>query len=92
MALEALIDRFGRQTEDHKEVLASCMDAEGAAKAQGLAEFKEFCETWIGEVESIQETLTELRGKVNMQEATLKNLGLDVGSVRGGDTVAGPGG
>ena len=39
MALEALVDRFGRKTEDHEEVLASCMDAKGAAKAQGLAEF-----------------------------------------------------
>ena len=42
MALEALVDRFGWQTEDHEEVLASRMDAEGATKAQGLAEFQEF--------------------------------------------------
>ena len=33
-------------------------------------------------MESIQETLTELRGKVNMQDATLNNLELDVGSMR----------
>ena len=34
VALEALVDRFGRQTEDREEVLASCMDAEGIARAQ----------------------------------------------------------
>ena len=39
VALEALVDRFGRQIEDHEEVLANRMDAEGAARAQGLAEF-----------------------------------------------------
>ena len=39
LALKALFDRFGQQTEDHKEVLASRMDAEGAARAQGLGEF-----------------------------------------------------
>ena len=39
VALEALVDRFGRQTEDCEEVLASRVDAEGAARAQGLAEF-----------------------------------------------------
>ena len=58
------------------------MDAKGAARAQGLAEFQEFRETWIGEIENIQETLAELRGKVNMQEAALKNLELDVASMR----------
>ena len=42
VALEALHDRFGRQTEDHEEMLASCVDAEGAAKPKGLAEFQEF--------------------------------------------------
>ena len=33
MALEALVDPFGQQTEDREEVLASRMDAEGAARA-----------------------------------------------------------
>ena len=42
VALEALVDRFGRQTEDREDVLASRMDAEGAARAQGMAEFQEF--------------------------------------------------
>ena len=42
MALEALVDRFGRQTEDCEEVLSSCVDAEGATRAQGLAKFQEF--------------------------------------------------
>ena len=42
MALEALVDRFGQQTEGCEEVLASRMDAEGATRAQGLAEFQEF--------------------------------------------------
>ena len=66
MALEALVDRFDRQSEDCEEVLASRVDAEGAAKAQGLAEFQEFRETWIGEIESIQETLAGLTEMVNM--------------------------
>ena len=39
MALKALVDRFGWQTKYREEVLASRVDAEGAAKAQGLAEF-----------------------------------------------------
>ena len=39
VALEALVDRFGQQTEDGKEMLASRVDAESAARAQGLAEF-----------------------------------------------------
>ena len=60
VALKALVDRFGWQTEDREEVLASRVDAEGAARAQGLAKFQEFRETWIGEVESIQETLAGL--------------------------------
>ena len=42
VALEALVDRFGRQTEDREEVLASRVDAEGVVRAQGLAEFQEF--------------------------------------------------
>ena len=42
MALEALVDRFGRQTEDREKVLASRVDAESAAKAQGMAELQEF--------------------------------------------------
>ena len=42
VALEALVDRFGWQTEDREEVLASRVDAEGAARAQGMAEFQEF--------------------------------------------------
>ena len=53
MTLEALVDRFGPQTEDQEEVLASHVDAEGAARAQGLAEFQEFRETWITELEGI---------------------------------------
>ena len=53
MAVEDLVDRFGWQIEDREEVLASCMDAKGATRAQRLAEFQEFWETWIGEVESI---------------------------------------
>ena len=39
VALEALVNHFGRQTEDHEEVLASRMDAKGATRAQGLAQF-----------------------------------------------------
>ena len=39
VALEALVDRFGWQTKDREEVLPSHMDAEGAARAQGLVEF-----------------------------------------------------
>ena len=42
VALEALVDRFGWQTEDREDVLASRVDAEGAARAQGMAEFQEF--------------------------------------------------
>ena len=42
MALEALVDQFCRQTEDQEEVLANCMDAKGATRAQGLVEFQEF--------------------------------------------------
>ena len=34
MALEALVDRFGLQTEDREEVLASFVDAEGATKVE----------------------------------------------------------
>ena len=45
MALEASVDRFGWPTEDHEEVLASYMNVEGAARAQGLAESQEFRET-----------------------------------------------
>ena len=33
MALEALVDQFGQQTEYREETLASHIDAEGAAKA-----------------------------------------------------------
>ena len=65
-ALEAWVDRFGQQTEDREEMLASYVDAEGAASAQGLAEFQEFRETWIGEIESIHETLAGLTETVNM--------------------------
>ena len=50
VALQALVDRFGRQIEDREDVLASRVDAEGAARAQGMAEFQEFQETWIGEL------------------------------------------
>ena len=32
VALEALVGRFGQQTEDREEVLASHMDVEGAAR------------------------------------------------------------
>ena len=39
VALEALVGRFGQQTEDREEVLASCVDAEGAIRAQVLAKF-----------------------------------------------------
>ena len=41
VALEASVSHFGRQTESQEEVLASHMDAKGAARAQGLAEFQE---------------------------------------------------
>ena len=81
VALKALVDRFGRQTEDHEEVLASHIDAEGAAKAQGMAEFQEFCETWIGELESIQEPLVKLTETINMRGTALKDLGIDVGTM-----------
>ena len=39
VALEALVNCFGRQIEDREEVLASCINAKGATKAQGLTEF-----------------------------------------------------
>ena len=42
VALKALVDRFGRWIEDQEEVLASCMDAKGVARVQGLTEFQEF--------------------------------------------------
>ena len=42
MALKALVDWFGQQTKNREEVLAHCVDAEGVARAQGLAEFQEF--------------------------------------------------
>ena len=60
MALEALVDTFGWQTENREELLASCMDAESATRAQGLSKFQEFQEIWIGEIESISETLDRL--------------------------------
>ena len=82
VALEALVDHFGWQTEDREEVLASRVDAEGAARAQGLAEFQEFRETWIGEIESIQETLAGLTETINMQGTVLKDLEVDVGTMR----------
>ena len=63
-------------------MLASHMDAEGAARAQGLVEFQESREIWIGEVESIQVILAQLRVKLNMQDVALKNLELDVGSIQ----------
>ena len=44
VALKTLVDRFGWQTEDREEMLASRVDAESAAKAQGMAEFQEFRE------------------------------------------------
>ena len=47
-----------------------------------MADFQEFRETWIAKVESIQKTLTEPRGKVNIQDAALKNLELDLGFMR----------
>ena len=81
MALEALGDRFGRQTEDREDGLASCVDAESAARAQGMAEFQEFRETWIGELEGIQETLARLTETLNMQGVTLKDLEIDVGTM-----------
>ena len=69
------------KTEDREEVLASHVDAEGAARAQGLAKFQEFRETWIGKVESIQETLAGLTEIVNMQGTALKDLEIDVGAM-----------
>ena len=82
VALEALDDRFGQQTEDREEVLANRVDTEGATRAQGLAEFQEFRETWIGEIESIQETLVGLTEIVNMHGTALKDLEVDVGAMR----------
>ena len=81
MALEALVDRFGRQTEDHEEVLASRVDVASAARAQGMAEFQEFRETWIGEIENIQETLAGLTETVNRQAVALHDLEIDVGTM-----------
>ena len=45
VALEALVDRFGRQTEQREEQLANRMETEGAIRAQGRAEFDEFRST-----------------------------------------------
>ena len=53
MALRALVNGFGQQTNDREELLASSMDAEITAKAQGLAEFQEFQSTSIGKMERI---------------------------------------
>ena len=53
VALEALVDRFGRQTEQREEQLAHRMDIEGAIRAQGRAEFEEFRATWIEEIEKV---------------------------------------
>ena len=47
-----------------------------------MAKFQEFRETWIGEVESIQETLAGLTETVNMQGTALKDLEIDVGTMR----------
>ena len=58
------------------------MDAEGAARAQGMAEFQEFRETWIRELEGIQGTLAKLTDSVHMQGTTLKDLEIDVGTMR----------
>ena len=58
------------------------MDAESATGAQGLTEFQEFRETWIGELESIQETLAGLTEMVNKQGIALKDLEIDVGTMR----------
>ena len=58
------------------------MDAEGAARAQGMAEFQEFRETWIGELEGIQETLAKLTDSVHMQGTALKDLEIDVGTMQ----------
>ena len=48
VALEALVDRFGWQTEDCEEILANYMDTESAIRAQGLAKLQEFQKTQIG--------------------------------------------
>ena len=64
------------------EVLVSRVDAKSAARAQGMAEFQEFRETWIGELEGIQEAQAKLTETVNMQGAALKDLEIDVGTMR----------
>ena len=47
-----------------------------------MVEFQEFRETWIGEIEGIQETLAKLAKTVNMQGIALKDLKIDVGTMR----------
>ena len=54
-----------------------------------MAEFQEFRETWIGELEGIQETLAGLTETVNRQGATLKDLEIDVGTMREELTILG---
>ena len=47
VALEALVNRFGRQIGNREEMLASGMDVESAAKAPRLAELQEFQSTLV---------------------------------------------
>ena len=82
MALKALVDPFDQQIQNQEEVLASHIDTEGVAKAQGLAKFQEFWSTWIGEMEPIQESLAGLTARVNMWGIALQNLEVDGGPMR----------
>ena len=83
VALEALVNHFGRQTEQWEEQLANRMDTEGAIRAQGQAEFEEFRATWIEEIEKVQVAMQHLTERVNLQDEALKNLEIDVENLSG---------
>ena len=66
MALKALVNCFGWQIEERKEILVNCIDAKGAAKAKGTAEMEGFWVTWVGKLEPVREALGHLRSRVEM--------------------------
>ena len=59
------------------------MDTKSAVRAQGQTEFEEFWTTWIVEMEKVQVALAHLTKRVNLQDAELQNLEVDVGTLHG---------